>query len=108
MAVKITLPPRFAKAPVLAGIAFANREATVTKLGTHARAYFAHIGATLTDPDEKPESPFAAMTSKELREVAAEHGVDVPRKASKAQLVDAIDAHLANAAEETSSPQTED
>jgi hypothetical protein len=104
MAVKITLPKRFAKSPVLAGIEFTDGVATVDKLGSSARAYFEHVGASFADPDAPNTAPVEELTVAELRGRLERAGVDIPAKANKAALADLYVAHVAG---EQATPEQE-
>ncbi|WDH77927.1 hypothetical protein PTQ19_10375 [Microbacterium esteraromaticum] len=74
--ITITLPEHLASSHLLAGIEFNAGSASVDRLGTNVRHYFALIGATITD--SAPEAP--APTDPE---VDAPAPVEKPRRSKK-------------------------
>ena len=87
--ITITLPEHRARTRVIAGIPFTDGIATVKRLAPSARRYLGLIGATI---ETVKANPLEGLRVTELREHAAEQGIDLPAGATKAEIIATIDA----------------
>lgn len=100
----IALPQRLATVHLLAGIEFVDGVATVDQLGSNTRYFLEFVGATIADSDaptpapdvdapavdDADETPLAERTVAELREIADFEGIDLPSRATKAEILNAL------------------
>ena len=87
--IKVTLPAHHAHKTLIAGVGFCDGVATVKRLPASTRRYLNLIGATI---ETEKVNPLEGLRVTELREHAADQGIDLPAGATKAEIIATIDA----------------